>query len=196
MPTTATPTILTDPGYLFWAPLATAAPTNTVLGGVFTDAWPAAFVNLGATEAGSTFNYSSTVEAIRVAEFFDPVRYATTERSGNFAFNLADYTLSNWKKALNGGALSVVSGTGDTQLATLTPPAPGGEVRCVIGWESLDATLRVMCFQTFQGGEISSAFAKAPALAVIPTQFNFEVPAAGQPFQMWAAGVDRAGPIT
>lgn len=192
MPTTATPNILTDPGYLFWAPLATAVPTNTVAASKFTDAWAVAWINLGATENGSQFTYSSTVEAVSVAEFFDPIKYATTARSGNFAFNLADYTLANLKKVLNGGALSVVSGTGVTQLNTYTPPAPGAEVRAMIGWESLDSTVRLVCYQTFQGGEVASAFRKAPALSVIPAQFNFEVPSSGIPWQMWTAGTARA----
>src|SRR5512132_1029767 len=109
MPTVATPTILTDPGYLFWAPLATAEPTNTVAASKFTDAWAAAWIPLGATENGSALTYSSPVEPVNVAEFFDPIKYATTGRSGNFAFNLADYTLANWKRAMNGGTMTLVS---------------------------------------------------------------------------------------
>lgn len=191
MPTTATPHILTDPGYLFWAPVGSAAPTNTVVASKFTDSWPVAWISLGATEDGSTLTYSTSVEPIRVAEFFDPVRYATTERSGNFAFNLADYTLSNYKRAMNGGALTLVSGTGATALNKYEPPAPGAEVRSMIGWESLDGTLRVVAYQTLQGGEVASAFKKAPALALIPCRFNFEVPSTGVPFSMWSAGTER-----
>ena len=195
MPTTATPTILTDPGYLFWAPLATALPTNTVTASKFTDAWAAAWVPLGATENGSQLSYSSTVEAVNVAEFFDPIKYATTARSGNVAFNLADYTLANWKRAMNGGAMTLVSGTGATALTSFSPPAPGAEVRCMIGWESLDSTLRLICYQTLQGGEVQSAFRKAPSLALIPCQFNFEVPSSGKPFELFAAGSARGGTV-
>lgn len=194
--TLATPTILTDPGYLFWAPLATSEPSNTVTGSKFTDAWAAAWVMLGATENGTQLSYSSTVEAVSVAEFFDPIKYATTARSGNVAFNLADYTLANWKHAMNGGTLTVVSGTGATQLVSFTPPSPGSEVRCMIGWESLDATLRLICYQTLQGGEVQSAYRKAPDLALIPCQFNFEVPSSGNPFKLYAAGTARSGPTT
>jgi hypothetical protein len=192
MPTMPTPNVLTDPGYLFWGPLGTTLPTHAVVGSKFTDVWPAAWLMLGATEEGSTFAYSTNVEAIRVAEFFDPIRYATTERSGNFAFNLADYTLTNFKRAMNGGALTVVSGTGATQLNTYTPPDPGTETRAMIGWESVDSSLRVIAFQCLNGGEVSSAFRKAPDLALIPCQFNFEIPLAGKPFQMWSAGTTRA----
>lgn len=192
MPTTATPNILTDPGYLFWAPLGTTEPTNTVTGSKFTDAWPVAWVALGATEDGSTFSYSSTVQPVNVAEFFDPIKYSTTDRAGSFAFNLADWTLSNMKRAMNGGTLQLVSGTGATQLNSYTPPAPGSEVRAMIGWESLDGTLRIIAYQCMQGGKVDIAFKKAPSLAVIPTEFSFEVPSSGLPWKMYTAGLARA----
>ena len=193
MPSTAVPLVLTDPGYLFIAPLATAVPTNTVAGSVFTDVWAAAWISLGATEEGTTFSYSTSVEPIMVAEFFDPISYRTTERSGSVAFNLADWTLSNYRRAINGGtaALAATSGTGATTLGTLEPPTPGAEVRCMIGWESLDATVRLICHQTIQGGEISSAFNRAPAKAVIPCTFQMEDPTAGKPWTLYSAGVDR-----
>lgn len=182
------PKVLTDPGYLFIAPLLTALPTNTVAGGVFTDAWPVAWLPLGATTEGSTFSYSSTVEPIMAAEFFDPIEHRTTERTGNMAFNLMDYTLSNYRRALNGGiaAITPTSGTGATALYDFEPPDPGSEVRCMIGWESLDNTMRLVLRQTIQGGEISSAFQKAPSVAAIPCTFQMEVPAVGKPFK-WSS---------
>lgn len=188
-----TPNILTDAGYLFIAPLASTLPANTVAASVFTDAWPAAWLPLGATEDGSQFAYSTTVEPIRVAEFFDPVAYKTTERGGSIAFNLADFTLTNYRRALNGGvaALAATSGTGATSLGTLEPPAVGSEVRCMIGWESLDNTVRLVCRQTLQGGEVAAAFRKPPALALIPCTFMLEVPSGAQPWVMYSAGVDR-----
>lgn len=192
MPTIATPNLLTDPGYLFWAPLGSTAPVNTVAGSLFTDTWPVAWLGLGATEDGSTFSYESKVEPIRVAELFDPVRYATTERSGSIAFNLADFTLTNLRRALNGGTI-ITTGTGATALNEYAPPDPGTEVRAMIGWESRDATVRLVAYQCLNGGTISSAFKKAPDIAVIPFEFNFEIPAgATKPFRVWGAGAARA----
>lgn len=191
---TAAPNILTDPGYLFTAPLGTALPTNTVAGSIFTDSWPAAWLRYGATEEGSEFAYSTSVEPIEVAEFFDPIKYATVSRAGSISFSLADWTLTNYRRALNGGvaALTPTSGTGATALYTLTPPAPGAEVRAMIGWESLDNTVRLVCFQTLQGGEVTSAFRKAPAKTVIPCTFQLEVPTgATQPFTYFGAGAAR-----
>lgn len=195
MPTTAVPTLLSDPGYLFAAPLATAVPTNTVAGSIFTDAWAAAWIPLGATKEGSTFTYGSTVEAMSVAEFFDPIKYATTERAGNLTFALANYTLHNLKRALNGGmgTITATSGTGATTLGTFEPVAPGAEIRIMLGWESTDSTTRIVIRQTIQGGEMSSEFQKAPAFAGIPCTFNFEVPPAGAVFSVYSAGVARFG---
>jgi hypothetical protein len=61
----------------------------------------------------------------------------------------------------------------------------------MIGWESLDNTVRLVCYQTIQGGEVASAFQKAPDVAVIPCTFNLEVPVAGKPFDIWGAGANR-----
>lgn len=195
MPTAVTrPNVLTDAGYLFIAPLASTVPTNTVVGSVFTDSWPVAWLPLGATEEGSAFTYSSEVEPIEVAEFFDPISYRTTSREGSIAFNLANWGLTNYRRAVNGGvgALAATSGTGATALYTLNPPTPGSEVRCMIGWESLDNTVRLICHQTIQGGEIESAFRKAPDRALIPCTFQLEVPDGGQPWTLYGAGAARA----
>jgi hypothetical protein len=165
----AIPTLLSDPGMLWAAAIGTADPTNTVAGSVFTDDPAVAYIPLGPTAEGSTLNYSTTVEPMRVAEFFDPIRYATTERGGNIAFAMTNYTLSNYRRAMNGGiaALTATSGTGATSLFTLEPPEPGA-------------------------GEISSQFTKAPDYATIPCTFNMEIPTGStKPFTMWSAGTTR-----
>jgi hypothetical protein len=193
MPTIATPNVLTDPGYLLWAPLGSAEPTNTVTGSVFTDTWPVAWIALGATEEGSTFSWSQTVEAVRVAELFDPVRYATTEQGGSIAFAMADWTLQNVKRAFNGGAVTLVSGTGATALSKYEPPEPSEIVRCMIGWESLDSTVRLVARQCINGGTIESAFRRAPDKALLPCEFQMERPAAAKSFTIYSAGATRAG---
>jgi hypothetical protein len=191
---TATPTLLTSPGYLFWAPLASTLPTNTVAGSVFTDSWPVAWVNLGATDDGSTISYESKIEAVKVAEFFDPIQWVTTGREGGIAFALASWTLNNLKRVLNGGSLAVVSGTGATALNKYEPPAPGSEVRCMIGWESLDATVRFIAYQCFQGGKLEIANKPAPNRALLPAEFKFEIPTSPNvPFSVWSAGAARVG---
>lgn len=193
-PAPTKPLLLTDPGFLWIAPLGTALPTNTVAGGVFTDSIAAAYIPLGTTTEGSTFAYSTTVEAIRVAELPDPVKWVTTDRGGSIAFALASWTLANYRRALNGGvgALVPTSGTGATALYTVEPPEPGQEARSVLLWESTDATVRLLLRQCIQGGEVSTQFAKAPAVAAIPCTYNLEIPNTGKPFTLWGAG-DRGG---
>lgn len=192
---TAVPTLLTDPGYLYAAPLLSTEPTNTVAGSIFTDAWPVAWISLGATKEGSNFTYGSKVEPISVAEFFDPIKYSTTERSGSLSFAMANATLHNVKRALNGGvgAITPTSGTGATSLAKFEPVAPGSEVRIMLGWESTDNTTRIVIRQSIQGGDMSMEFQKAPAFAVLPCTFNFEVPSALAVFSVYSAGVARLG---
>jgi hypothetical protein len=159
---------------------------------VFTDAWPVAWVNLGATSDGSKFVYDLKVDKIVAAELFDPIAWKTVERSGNISFALMSWTLSNLKTVLNGGALTVVSGTTTTQLNKYEPPAPGTEVRSMIGWESLDATTRIVCYQCLQGGTMETDFKRVPSTALMPAQFNFEIPTSpAVPFSIWTAGVAR-----
>lgn len=194
--TTATPLILQDPGFLFWAPLLSTEPTHAALASTYdADTWPVAWLSLGATEDGSEFTYESTVEPVFVAEFFDPIRWSTTRRQGMMAFNLANYTLMQLKRAFNGGTTATVSGAGVTLSSSLLPPSPGLEVRAMIGWESLDHTMRIIMYQCINSGQIKSAFKKAPDKALIPCVFNMEVPlgAPQQPFKWYAAGTARLG---
>lgn len=191
MPTTATPTLLVDAGYLFWAPLASTVPVNTVVGSKFTDAWPGAWVSLGSTEDGSEFTYDLKVAAIYAAEFYDPITWRTTERSSMIAFAMQNWALTNVSYAMNGGTLTVVSGSGTTQLNRYRPPNPGSEVRAMIGWESLTNDARFIAYQCINSGQIKTAFKKSPNNAAIPCQFNLEVPASNIPFEFYTAGTAR-----
>ncbi len=62
----------------------------------------------------------------------------------------------------------------------------------MIGWESLDNTVRMIAYQTISSGKITTAYKKAPNFAVIPSTWNFEVPASGYPFEYYSAGTSRA----
>lgn len=191
-PAPTKPNLLVDPGFLWMAPLLTAAPTNTVTTGKFSDAVAAAWLPLGATAEGSAFSSSIEVQPISVAEFFDPITYATVSRASSFAFALANWTLSNFQRAVNGGVAALVpSGGAGAELTLLEPPDPGAEVRCMLLWESTDSTVRLMIRQAIQGGEVASEFKKAPDNATIPCTFNVEVPASGKPWSIWGAGTTR-----
>src|SRR5215207_4653624 len=182
------------------APLGTALPAagagGTVVGSKFSDAWSAGWVNLGATEDGSEFSFASSVEPVRVAEIFNPIQYAVTEQSTSIAFSLADFTAHNLRRAWNVGTanLTTVSGATTTLLSRLRPPTPSEIVRQMVGWESLDGTMRLFGYQTINGGEVTSAFRRAPDKALIPFTMNFEVPTSPPvPFDIFIAGLARVG---
>lgn len=192
---TVKPNVLTDPGALFVAPVGTALIATTVAAGVFSADWSTvpAWVPVGATADGVKFSYTTSVEPIEVAEFLDPIQYATTGRSGNVEFQMANNGATNLQRALNSGAPAATptSGTGATALYTVQPPVPGAEIRIMVGWESLDHTARFYCYQTIQGGDISLEFKKAPSIATVPVTFNMEIPTAGLPFIWHFAGPNR-----
>lgn len=186
MPTVATPFLMQDPGFLYHAPAGTAFPTNggTAAGSVFTDAPSVTFIELGATEDGKRFRYAPSIEPVTVAEFLDPVRWRTVSREGSFSFNLANYTLSNLKRAMNGGTITA-TGSGATQVNKLVPVTLGNETRAALMWESSDATMRIFMYSTVNVAEMEMAFAKAPAIATIPCEFRFELDASGNIFDVY-----------
>jgi len=190
-PAVAVPNIATDPGVLFRAPLGTAEPTHTVVGSVFSDSWPVGWVALGATDAGSNFKWKTSYDKIEVEEFLDPIKYVSTGREGSVAFALASISATNMKSALNGGILTTTGAT-TTTMTTYTPPAAGAEVRCMIGWESLDSTERLVCYQCINTGEVSVQRQKGKNKAVLPVEFALEIPLSGFSFKYLTAGVARA----
>jgi hypothetical protein len=189
--TLATPNLLTEAGFLYRAPIGSILPTNTVAGSIFTDTWPVAWIYQGMTESGSTISSNITVQPIPAAEVYDALAYRTTDRASSVTFMLKSFTATNLQNALN-GAVTTVTGTTTTTLTKLDPPQPGQEVRCMIGWESVDQTVRWIGYQAINSGNVDIAMAKAPANANIPFTLNLEKPSATQPFSWWTAGVARA----
>lgn len=159
------------PGKLNISPLGSTEPTDLVT------AWSAVdadWVGLGYTEDGSEFRYALTTEAVEVAEELDNVSTQTTGRASALAFSLAELTATNLKRALNGGTITAGAG-----IVTFEPPDLGAEVRCMLGWESEDATERWVFRQCFQVGDLAIPRRKGAAKAVIPCEFNLEKPATG-----------------
>jgi len=190
-----TPNIIKEPGFLFLAPLATAEPTHVAAGSTYdADTWPAAWIPTGPTQEGSTFASTQNIEPIRAAELFDAVAYSVTEMTTTLAFVMMNYTLHNLRRAMNAptSAISTVSGTGATLSSKLEPPEPEAIIRCMVGWESLDHTLRLVGRQCINGGEMQSSFGRGTA-AGIATTWSFERPAAGKAFAVYGAGTGRLG---
>lgn len=187
------PQVLTDPGILWIAALGTAEPTPAATAGKFSDVLPAAWILLGPTDEGSSFSDSVDTDTITVAEFLSAIRNVVTGRTSKLAFALASWTLSNYRRALNGGVAAIApTGTVGSEVTSLEPPVEGTETRAMIMWESTDSTLRLCGRQAFQTGEVSSDFKPAPDKALIPCEYSFEQPTTGlRPWKMWAAGTAR-----
>jgi hypothetical protein len=193
VPTVATPNIMQDPGFLYLAPTTTTFPSGVAAGSKFTDTPSVTFVEIGATQDGTRFKYAPQIEAVSVAEFLDPVLWRTVSREGSMAFNLADFTLNNLKRAMNGGAIATVGGAGATLVSEYTPPTLGAEVRLALMWESQDSTMRIFFYKTINVATVEAAFQKAPAYAVYPAEFRMEVDPSGFTFKVQTAGTARLG---
>lgn len=189
--TMATPNLQMEAGFLYWAPLGTTLPTNTVAGSVFSDTWPVAWIALGMTDAGSTISTQLTVQEVDAAESYVPLAWRTTGRTSSVTFALKNFTATNLQRALN-GATATVTGTTTTTLTQLDPPEVGQEVRCMLGWESVASDVRFIGYQCINSGDISVALQKAPANANIPFTLNLEKPSATQEYTWWTAGTARA----
>lgn len=185
-------TISKDAGYLFHGDLGSSLPTNTVAGSVFTDDWSvlAGWRLLGITKEGSEFSYAVETDNITAAEYFDPLSVVTTGRTVQMKFELQIINMTTIRRMLNGGTLST-TGSGATLLSSYTPPAPGGELRCMIGWESQDNTERLVFEQAFQTGTLTIARKKGAENATLPVEFTAEIPASGFPYRHWGAGASR-----
>ncbi|MBC9003680.1 hypothetical protein [Micromonospora aurantiaca (nom. illeg.)] len=192
----ATPLLLREPGFLFSALLASAEPLHAAAGSSYdADPWPVAWIPWGPTLEGSVFGHATNVEPVRVAELFEAVAYSVTEVTTTLAFAVTNFTLHNMARAMNApsSAVTTVSGTGATLSSKLEPPDPETIVRRMIGWESLDHTLRLVGRQCLNGGEIQSNFARGATPAGIATVWNFERPASGKAFAFYGAGTGRLG---
>lgn len=177
-------------GYLFTSLLGVGAPANTVAGSIFTDSWPVGWNLWGVTREGHTLNVEIDTDTVEAAEYLDPLLTVTTGRTISAEFELMQIHLTNFKRSFNGGVLST-SGSGATLLSTYTLPAIGGEVRCQLGWESVDGTERWWGMQCFQTGSVAIQRQKGADNASLPLTFNFEPDASSQPIYFASAGTVR-----
>lgn len=185
------PSLLKESGALLWSPPGTALPANTVIGGICTDVWPAGWVPLGKTAAGSKFSDAATSSDYESAEDYYPMDSATTKRVATVTFSLLGFTATNLSRALN-GAVTTVTGSGTTLLTQVDAPNPVNEVPAQIGWESLDATVRWVGRQVRNTGNLDVQVAKAPNMGQIMWTGNCVKPQSSPPYSWFMAGSARA----
>ena len=185
------PQLLTQAGALLWAPGGTALPANTVAGSVFTDDWPVAWIPLGRTTGGTKIDDNPTVSKIESAEDYYELDAPTTAREASVTFELMNFTATNLARALNGTVVTV-TGTTTTTLTQVSAPNPVNEVPSMIGWQSLDGTVRWVGYKIKNSSNLSVALAKAPSTANIQWTGMCLKPATTQPYDWFFAGTNRA----
>jgi hypothetical protein len=182
-------------GVLYSANVGTSFPANTVSGSVFTDLWATAgaWLPIGITKSGHELTYAPKVDPIEAEEYLDVLAYVTSGRTSGVKFELMNVNLTNWKRMVNGGSGAVTtSGSGATLLSTGVLPAPGQEVRCMLGWESDDNTERWVAEQCLQSGTLSIKRQKGSNVGTFTAEFNFEIGSVtGRPFTPYGAGTNR-----
>ena len=183
--------LLPKAGFLLYSPLGTTEPTNTVVGGVFTDAWPVAWIPLGRTTGGAKIEDNATSASIESAEDYVPLLTQNTKRDPGVSFELMSFTATNLARALN-GAVTTVTGTTTTTMTQVDAPDPMHEVQCMIGWESDDATVRWIGRQCLNTGNLTVTLAKAPSTATIMWAATLSKPAGAPAYSWFTAGEGRA----
>ena len=98
-PTMPSPVILTDPGYLYWAPPGTALPTGVSTASAFSDSWPVAWIPVGMTLSGADFGANTTVAPLVAAESIVPLAYRPTAWAGTLSFQVLGFTATNLARA-------------------------------------------------------------------------------------------------
>lgn len=164
------------PGQLFIAVLGSTEPTD------LSTAWDAAWKPLGYTNDGSQQSYAPSYDDVEVAEELDPVDSVPTGRKITVSFDLAENTALNYKRAMNGGTITV-SGVAPDQIFKFEPPALGTETQVMIGFESEDHAERWVWRQCKQTGSSETSRKKGADKALIPMEFTCYPPdAGGTPF--------------
>jgi hypothetical protein len=185
--------LLKGPGILYWAALATAEPAHTVTASAFpTTAWGGTWAPLGSTDSGSQWSDSLDTDNITVAESVYAQMIVGTARSATWTVSLAEWNKTNIQRALNGGTVTS-TGTTTTTLTQIDPPDVGQEVRCMLGFQSEDNTLRFVARQCLQTGDVSAGFRKGADNATLAIVWRFEKPSSGAaPYSLYLAGAARA----
>ncbi|MDL4812819.1 phage tail tube protein [Actinomadura opuntiae] len=193
MPGITVPTtgLTLGPGFLFYAPLGSVLPDNTVTNGKFTDPWPEAWKPIGITKEGHEFSVEPDTDNVEVAEYLETLQYVTTGREIGMNFEIARITSSLMKVAMNGGTITS-TGTGTDQLNQYTPPEIGEETRLMLGWESNYFNERLVIPKAFQQGNVTVARQKGADNATLPTEFRCERLQGEPPFYHWTIGADLA----
>ena len=161
-------------GTLYLAPIGTAEPAS------ITAPWDPAFAALGYTQTGGVFTVSATFQSITPAEEYTPIANFTTDHQQDVKFELLQMTARNYQISMNGGTITPVGGGGGY---TFDPPAVGGEIYVMLGWDSQDLTERYIWRKCLQTGSTARAMSKVVPSAGLTCSFSLTKPTGVQPFR-------------
>lgn len=82
------------------------------------------WVAMGYTEGGAVLDISTTTTEAKVDELFYAVAEVVTGQSASLSATVAQFTMENLQRALNGGTITVSGGPPQTRL--FKPPSPSG----------------------------------------------------------------------
>jgi hypothetical protein len=182
--------IKTGPGVIRYAPPGTALPAPTAAGSKLVPAFAAAWLEVGATDAGLTYSESTDTTDVPVAESLYPIRTVTTGKTGTVSFAMSHISDVNWKLANNGGTLTT-TGTGATKMSVYVPPLVGQEVRVMLAFFSLDEDELIVWPQVFNTGGFETSRAGFADKHLLPVGFSVELPDPAiltTPYKRWTAG--------
>jgi hypothetical protein len=176
------------PGLLYIAPLGTAEPTD------ITDAqWGTAWIELGYTDAGSTFAIAPTMDDVHVAELTIPVITSVSTVKITLVCALAQKTAFNLGVAMGGG--TIVTNGPPITLVTFEPPQAGTERAVMLGWRSQALDEAWLWRNAKPEGSLSVQHTSGSTKATVPVTWNIQQPlnATVAPWK-WFGSAKRQGP--
>jgi hypothetical protein len=136
--------VIAGPGLLYVAPLGSTLPTLDVASGEYPVVWPAAWKNVGYTDAGIDMVYTPSVKDLNVDEEIAAVGKILTGEKAVLSAALAEATLENLNRAISASLfvddsvanftkiLKVGSGVLNYVMVGVQGPAPGTNLTRVI----------------------------------------------------------------
>lgn len=166
----------TGPGLIRYAPLGTTIPTFTAVASkiVATPNWTA-WVAVGSTDEGMTYQESTDTDNVTAAESAYPVKVVTTGKAGTISFSMNEIDDLNWKLATNGGTITT-SGATTTKVNKFIPPLVGSEVRVMLAFQGADDDEVLIWPQVFNSGGFETARGTLAQKGLLPVSFSVELP--------------------
>lgn len=174
------------PGRLYVAPITEPDPTSC------SAALPSAWVPIGYTEDGTSFEWNTTSQAVEVAEELEAIGHEITGRTTKVTLSMAEATARNLALA-TGAGLTVTAGT----AVTLDPPDAGSITAVKLVWDSDESpsalNRRYIFRKCTPSGATTIANKKAPQKRLIAVAFDCAKPDSST--KAWRAFSNSLGQI-